>query len=196
MTKIIGLTGGIGSGKTSIARYFQSLGIPVYIADEEAKKLTNSQAIKQHLRNTFGDAIFENDIIVNEKLAAIVFKDPKQLERLNDIIHPAVRNHFQEWLTQHEESPLVVKEAAILFESGSYLDCNKIITVTAPLETRINRVIKRDNTTKEAVMRRIQNQWTDDMRISKSDYVIENTDLSQAKQQVDKILKKLLNPQN
>lgn len=194
MTKIIGLTGGIGSGKTSIARYFQSLGIPVYIADEEAKKLTDNKIIKQQLRNSFGDAIFENDIIVNKKLAAIVFKDTKQLERLNAIIHPAVRNHFREWLTMHKESSIVVKEAAILFESGSYLDCDKIITVTAPLETRINRVIKRDNTTKEAVMRRIQNQWTDEMRISKSDYVIENIDLSKAKQQVDKILKKLLNP--
>ncbi|WP_298223004.1 dephospho-CoA kinase [Flavobacterium sp.] len=194
MTKIIGLTGGIGSGKTTIAQYFKSLGIPVYIADDEAKKMLDVPTIQKEIKETFGEVVFENGAISRPKLASVVFENPEKLKVLNGIIHPAVKEHFKDWFVQHSNNPIVIREAAILFESGSYLDCDKIITVVAPLETRIQRVLSRDKTTREAVLNRIKNQWTDEMRIAKSDFVIENNDLSNAKEQVDKILKKLTNP--
>lgn len=191
MTKIIGLTGGIGSGKTTIAAHFKSLGVPVYIADDEAKKIMDSPEIVVALKKIFGNGIFENNKIVKENLAKIVFQDPEKLKSLNSVIHPEVQRHFQNWLKQHEKFSFVIKEAAILFESGSYKDCSTIITVVAPLETRIARVMKRDKTTKENVMLRINNQWTDEMRVTKSDYTIDNNDITVAKKQADEILKKL-----
>ena len=194
MTKIIGLTGGIGSGKTTIANYFKSLGIPVYIADEEAKKILNNPKIQQEVLELFGPSIIENNKVSREKLAAIVFENPLQLKALNTIIHPAVKQDFLFWLSKHPENPIIIKEAAILFESGSYKDCDKIITVIASLETRIKRVISRDKTTRKEVLNRIKNQWTDEMRTAQSDFVIENNDLADAKSQVDKILKKMTNP--
>ncbi len=191
MTKIIGLTGGIGSGKTTIANYYASLGIPVYIADDEAKKLMESQDIINQLLLAFGNIILDNGIINKNQLAKIVFQNPEKLKTLNSIIHPAVKKNFNKWLLLHQTSPIVIKEAAILFESGSYKDCDAVITVTAPLEERIKRVINRDNTTREAVVNRIKNQWTDDERISKSDYVIINTSVNEAIKQAKIILKKL-----
>ncbi len=191
MTKIIGLTGGIGSGKTTIANYYASLGIPVYIADDEAKKLMESQDIINQLLLAFGNIILDNGIIDKNQLAKIVFQNPEKLKTLNSIIHPAVKKNFNKWLLLHQTSPIVIKEAAILFESGSYKDCDAVITVTAPLEERIKRVINRDNTTREAVENRIKNQWTDDERISKSDYVIINTSVNEAIKQAKIILKKL-----
>jgi dephospho-CoA kinase len=196
MTKIIGLTGGIGSGKTTIAQYFKSLGVPVYIADDEAKKLLENPDIQNKIKAIFGKSVFQNNTISKEKLASIVFQNPQKLTVLNTIIHPAVKEHFQLWVAKHQNEPMVIKEAAILFESGSDQDCDKIITVVAPLETRIQRVISRDQTSKEAILNRINNQWTDEMRMAKSDYVIENIDLKIVKQQVAEIFQKLSNPQN
>lgn len=196
MTKIIGLTGGIGSGKTTIAQYFKSLGVPVYIADDEAKKLLDNPNIQNKIKAIFDEFVFENNTISKEKLASIVFQNPQKLSELNAIIHPAVKEHFQLWVANHQNEPMVIKEAAILFESGSNQDCDKIITVVAPLETRIQRVISRDKTSKEAILNRIKNQWTDEMRMAKSDYIIENIDLEIAKQQAYKIFQKLSNPQN
>lgn len=191
MTKIIGLTGGIGSGKTTIAKYFQTLGIPVYIADEEAKKISDSPRIVKLIVAVFGNEIVENKKLNREKLAQIVFNDEKKLKQLNEIIHPEVKKHFNNWLTKHSKSKFVIKETAILFESGNYKECNFVITVIAPLEIRIQRVINRDKTTLENVMKRINNQWTDEMKIAKSDYIIENTDLNNAKSQADIIVEKL-----
>jgi len=193
MTKIIGLTGGIGSGKTMVAEYFKSLGIPVYIADEEAKKLMTSDYIINALSNEFGKDILENGIINREKLAQLVFNNPKKLQKLNSIVHPEVKKHFDNWVEKHKNYSFIVKEAAILFESGSYEYCDTIITVTAPLETRIQRVMKRDKTDRESVLKRIENQWTDEQRIAKSNYVIHNLSVESTKKQVDEILKKLKN---
>ena len=166
MTKIIGLTGGIGSGKTTIANYFSTLGIPVYIADDEAKKLMESSEVKDSIKEKFGESIFDNTILNRAKLAEIVFADSGKLDQLNAIVHPAVRNHFKKWLLNHEASPFVIYEAAILFESGNYKNCDYIITVTAPLESRIQRVIDRDKTNREQVLKRINAQWNDEQRIS------------------------------
>jgi len=189
MTKIIGLTGGIGSGKTTIANHFKVAGIPVYIADDEARKIMQSEKIIEEIKKKFGTAIFENDILNREKLAQIVFNDPEKLKLLNAIIHPAVKKHFKNWILNHKNSPFIIYEAAILFESGSYKDCDKIITVTALLESRIQRVIKRDNTTRDQILKRIDAQWNDDKRLAKSDFVIENNTPEIAKFEVDKILK-------
>lgn len=189
MTKIIGLTGGIGSGKTTIANYFSTLGFPVYIADDEARKIMRLPEIVQAIKNTFGDTVFENAILNREKLANIVFNDPEKLKKLNDIVHPAVKKDFQKWILNYKAFPYIIYEAAILFETGRYKDCDSVITVTAPLESRIERVINRDNTTREQVLDRINKQWNDEQRNSKSDYVIENSNLESAKLQIDKILK-------
>lgn len=189
MTKIIGLTGGIGSGKTTVANYFKSFGIPIYIADDEARKIMKSADIIEAIKNSFGDAIFENEILNRDKLAKIVFNNPKKLEKLNNIVHPAVKNHFEQWLMQNQSAPYVIYEAAILFESGRYKDCDLIVTVVAPMESRIERVIKRDNSTRELVLKRINAQWTDEERILKSDFIIENISIETTKLEVDRILK-------
>lgn len=196
MTKIIGLTGGIGSGKTTIANYFSTLGIPVYIADDEAKKLMESSEVKDSIKEKFGESIFDNTILNRAKLAEIVFADSGKLDQLNAIVHPAVRNHFKKWLLNHEASPFVIYEAAILFESGNYKNCDHIITVTAPLESRIQRVIDRDKTNREQVLKRINAQWNDEQRISKSNFIIDNRNIETAKLKVEEILKILNIQQN
>ncbi len=196
MTKIIGLTGGIGSGKTTLATYLKSLGIPVFIADGEAKKLMQSPEVVAEIQTIFGTTIFENGILNRQQLAAIVFSNPEKLSQLNAIIHPAVKKQFGFWLDQYQSEPFVVYEAAILFESGSYKNCDSIITITAPLEDRITRVMQRDNSTREQVLHRINAQWTDEQRIAKSDFVIENSVAQEAKKSIDEILKILKIQQN
>ena len=193
MTKIIGLTGGIGSGKTTLALYMESLGIPVFIADDEAKKVMQFPEVLDAIYSIFGDAIFENGHGNRQKLAAIVFSNPEKLSQLNAIIHPAVKKHFAIWLNQYQSEPFVVYEAAILFESGSYQNCDFIITISAPIEDRILRVMQRDDSSKEQVMQRIQAQWTDEQRASKSNFEIYNSNPETAKLELDKILKILKN---
>ncbi|RTY84911.1 dephospho-CoA kinase [Flavobacterium sp. ZB4P23] len=189
MTKIIGLTGGIGSGKTTLAKYFESFGIPVYIADAEARKMMESAVILKAIKNEFGSSVFEINLLNREKLAKIVFEEPEKLEKLNAIIHPAVKKHFDQWILQQETAPFIIYEAAILFESGRDKECDFIITVTAPLELRIQRVIDRDKSNRDLVLKRINTQWTDKQRIDKSDFVIHNVSLETAKQEANEILK-------
>lgn len=189
MTKIIGLTGGIGSGKTTLAKYFESFGIPVYIADAEARKMMESAVILKAIKNEFGSSVFEINLLNREKLAKIVFEEPEKLEKLNAIIHPAVKKHFDQWILQQETAPFIIYEAAILFESGRDKECDFIITVTAPLELRIQRVIARDKSNRDLVLKRINSQWTDKQRIDKSDFVIHNVSLETAKQEANEILK-------
>ena len=187
--KIIGLTGGIGSGKTTVANYFQSKGIPVYISDVEAKKVMAFPEIISQIVAIFGtDILGENDTLNRDKLASIVFNNPDKLKQLNSIVHPAVKKHFEQWVGNNKNFPYLVKEAAILFESGSYKDCDAIITVCAPMETRINRVLERDASSREKVLQRINNQISDDERIAKSQYVITNENFDQTKIQMDNIL--------
>jgi len=193
MTKIIGLTGGIGSGKTVVAQLFSSKGIPVYIADVEAKKLMESKAMVLKITKVFGADIVDNHKINRTKLAAVVFNQPEKLTQLNAIVHPEVQVHFKKWLQKQHTHPFIVKEVAILFETGGDKNCDKIISVVAPIAMRLQRVMQRDQVTKESVLARMNNQWTDEERILKSDFVIENTDLEQTKRKVDEILKVLNN---
>jgi len=191
MTKIIGLTGGIGSGKTTVARYIASQGIPVYIADEEAKKVMNTPEVLSLVAKTFGDSVLENGVINRQKLAQLVFNAPEKLQQLNNIIHPKVKQDFENWVQKHHNHPFVIKEAAILFESGSYQFCDKIITVTAPENVRLQRVMLRDGVTEDQVLARMQNQWKEEEKIALSDYIIQNINIEDAKSQVDNILKTL-----
>jgi dephospho-CoA kinase len=196
MAKLIGLTGGIGSGKTTIANFFAEFGVPVYVADNEAKKLMDSDVIQKAVFDIFGPSVFQNNIIVRAKLAEIVFNDQKKLEKLNQIVHPAVRAHFKNWVQAHFHQEILLYESAILFESGQYKDFDYIISVTAPLESRIARVLERDNTSREAVLSRINAQWFDAERIAKSDFVIDNINLVDSKAKVAEILKFLKIKQN
>lgn len=188
-TKIIGLTGGIGSGKTTIANYFADLGVPVYIADTEAKKILYFPEVVQEIAQVFGEEVLTDNMPDRKKLASVVFNNPEKLKQLNAIIHPRVRQHFVDWAEQHKKERFVIKEAAILFESGSFKDCDKVILVTAPKEVRIKRVMKRDGVSKEEVLERMKNQWDEEKKKKLSDFIIENIDLEIAKNQVNTIYK-------
>ncbi|MDQ6469612.1 dephospho-CoA kinase [Flavobacterium sp. LHD-80] len=196
MTKVIGLTGGIGSGKTTIANYFKEMGVPVYIADDAARAVMHSETVIEKVKKTFGESLFENNVLNRAKLAEIVFNNADQLAKLNAIVHPAVKEDFESWILQHKNEEYVIYEAAILFESGRYKDCDFIILVTAPEEVRIERVLKRDNTTRAQVLSRMQMQWKDEDRILKSNFIINNVNLKIAKEEVVKILKILNIKQN
>ncbi|MBX9887057.1 MAG: dephospho-CoA kinase [Flavobacteriaceae bacterium] len=196
MAKIIGLTGGIGSGKTTIAKFFASEGVPIYIADLEAKSLMDSKEIKKEIFELFGKTIFKNEMLDRAKIAEIVFNDPTMLVKLNSIVHPAVKKHFKEWVDAHESEDLLLYESAILFESGHYKEFDYVISVIAPLESRIARVLARDDSTREQVMSRVNAQWNDDERIKKSDFIIENINLDDSKLKVMDILKILKIKQN
>ncbi|KGO90772.1 dephospho-CoA kinase [Flavobacterium suncheonense] len=191
MTKIIGLTGGIGSGKSTIAAYFKKRGIPVYIADEEAKKLMNTPEVIKKVQTVFDENIIENNQLNRKKIAELVFSSPEQLKKLNSIVHPEVRKHFTDWVEKYKDRPFVIKEAAILFESGTFKDCDKIILVTAPEDVKIDRVMKRDKVSKGQVLERMKNQWSDEKKIPLSDYVIQNIDLETAIKKTEEILKEL-----
>ncbi len=162
MTLKIGITGGIGSGKTIVCEIFKLLGIPVFQADFVAGKLINSDAvIRSELISRYGNDIYQTDRKVNrEKLAGIIFNDDAELEKVNKIIHPVVRNEFMNWV-KNQEAEYVIHEAAILFESGFYKMMDAVILVTAPEEMRIERVIKRNGLTRENVLSRIAKQWPD-----------------------------------
>ncbi|KAF2517502.1 dephospho-CoA kinase [Flavobacterium salilacus subsp. salilacus] len=192
-TKVIGLTGGIGSGKTTIANYFASLGVPVYIADEEAKNILYTPDVIAEVTAAFGEGVLTEGIPDRKKLAAMVFNSPEKLQTLNTIIHPKVNDHFYNWLNAHKNVPFVIKEAAILFESGSYKNCDKIILVTAPKDIRVQRVMKRDGSTEEEVQKRMDNQWSDEKKRELSDFIINNIVLEDAKNQVYSIYNTLKN---
>lgn len=192
-TKLIGLTGGIGSGKTTIARHFISWGVPVYFADDEAKKILYLPEAVTEIRDAFGEKAFTDGVPDRQKIAGIVFSDTEKLDTLNRIIHPKVKQHFLDWAASHHDKPFVIKEAAILFESGSYKDCDAIILVTAPKEIRIKRVMQRDGMTREKVLERMGNQWEDERKLALSDYIIENIDAEKAKENAFSVYKIITN---
>ena len=172
----IGLTGGIGSGKSLVADFFRQLGIPVYTSDIEAKKLMQTDdLIRLSLIEAFGKSVYLKSGDLNRaKLAEVIFSNNEALKKVNAIVHPQVRLHFQEWVLKQAEAPYVIQESAILFDTGLYKDFDKIITVTADEAIRINRVIERDSCTKESVLERMSKQISEQERIIKSDFVIYN----------------------
>lgn len=190
--KIVGLTGGIGSGKTTVAGFFKDLNIPVYIADEAGKKLMNtSSEIRNEIIGLFGENAYEGELPNRKYIASRVFNDPEQLAKLNNIIHPAVEADFREWLSK-QTSAYVIYEAAILFETGGYKKCDLIILVTAPQKLRVERLQKRDDSSKSEIQERMNNQWSDEKKSGMADFIINNTELTQTKLQVEHIHGKIL----
>jgi len=172
----VGITGGIGSGKTTVCKVFELLGVPVYYADDEAKHLLDfNHEVKTSIVSYFGKEVLNEDGAINrKKLASFVFNDKGKLEKLNSIVHPAVAAHFEGWITRHSHYPYILKEAAILFESNINTAIDKVITVTAPVELKINRAMQRDKITREQVEQRMQNQMSDEEKIKRSQFVIYN----------------------
>jgi dephospho-CoA kinase len=191
MAKIIGLTGGIGTGKSVVAKVFATLGIPVFNADEEAKRIMQSSPeIKAKLIQQFGSSIYNEFGLQKEKLAAIVFNDPYQLQLLNAIVHPVTIQAAKDWAAK-QTSPYVIKEAALIFESGSAEGLFKVIGVTAPLSLRIHRVMQRDGISKEQVEARMRNQISDTIKMRLCDFVIHNNNQQMVIPQVIEIDKKI-----
>ncbi len=190
---IVGLTGGIGSGKTTVGTYFKELGIPVYIADKEAKALMNrSKVIKRKLTTLFGDKAYKEDQLNRAFIASKIFNDKALLDQMNAIIHPKVASHFKRWLKK-QNAPYVIKEVAIIFEHNKASEYDLIITVTADIEERIRRVMNRDDASREKVESIINNQMSDEEKIKKSDFVIVNHDLIATQAQVAKLHDHILN---
>ena len=170
----IGLTGGIGSGKTTVAKIFELLGVPVYYADEASKRLYHTnRELRQGLIKYFGKDVYTGDQLNRSKLAAIVFNDPVKLELLNSLVHPITIKDAEEWMKQ-QTMPYVIKEAALLFEAGSASGLDHIIGVSAPQHLRIKKVIHRDGVTREEVLSRMQRQMDEETKMLLCDFVIKN----------------------
>ena len=190
--KVIGLTGGIGSGKSTVLNFFKDLGVATFIADVEAKKLMNNDAgLIKDITHLFGFKAYSNGILNRAFISEIVFNDSNKLAQLNALVHPKVKTHFSEFLST-TRAEIVMYEAAILFESGSYKQCDYIITVTADFEERVHRVMQRDGVDRLAVENRIKNQLGDEVKILKSNFVIYNNSLEATKEQVKTIFEILL----
>ena len=184
---IIGLTGGIGSGKTWVTSLFSDLGIPVYISDKEAKNLMHTNAkIKQEIKELFGDKAYLNEKLNRDFISQKVFDDKSLLNQLNAIVHPVVADDFEHWYNK-QTKPFVIKESAILFEIGGNTKCDKVILITAPIKERISRVQIRDTVSVETIKKRINNQWSDEKKIPLADFVITNTMLEKTKQNVNEL---------
>lgn len=171
-----GLTGGIGSGKTTVAKLFELLNIPVYYADAASKRLYHTnQELKAKLKEHFGEAIFLNEALDRERLAHLVFNDSQKLELLNSLVHPLTIKDAHEWM-QKQTSPYLIKEAALIFESGSGSGLDYIIGVHTPKHLRIKRVMDRDNVTREEVLNRMKRQIDEDLKMKLCDFVIVNNE--------------------
>jgi len=189
----IGLTGGIGSGKTTVAKIFETLGVPVYYADDVAKQLMQEDnVLKQSIINIFGKDSYSTDGKLNRSyVSAIVFSNPHQLEQLNAIVHPATIQHAEQWM-QQQQAPYVIKEAALIFESGSQSTLDYVIGVYAPQALRIQRVMQRDHIDKDKVLQRMQNQIDENIKMRLCDRVIQNDDQTPLIQQVVMLHQELL----
>jgi dephospho-CoA kinase len=172
----LGITGGIGSGKTTVCRVFSILGIPCFSADPEAKKIMdNDKSIISQINAIAGRDLYANGSLDRMALANLIFNDNKLLDKVNSLVHPVVFDNFRKWELE-QNAPYVILEAAILFESGASKLVDRVATIAAPVEERIDRVVRRNSLTREQVYERMRNQLDDDSRIKMSDYVIYNSD--------------------
>jgi len=189
---IVGLTGGIGSGKSTVAKLLQELGVPVYNSDAEAKKLMEtSKVLQKKIKMLLGPDAYGNTTLNRSYIAEMVFNDKQLLSKLNAIVHPAVRKHFMGWATK-QDHPFVVQETALLFENDAKNRYDKTILVTAPKEIRIQRIISRDSSTTKEILERMRNQLEDEQKIPLADFVVENITLSQTRKKVKDLYKALL----
>ena len=197
--KKIGITGGIGSGKSTVARVFQALGYAVYFSDERAKWLmVNEPSVISALTTTFGAATFFPDGQLNRQhLAGIAFSDANKLQALNQIVHPAVARDFDQWVSKLAptyDKPFILKEAAILYESGAAAQTDGVITVYAPKSLRLQRVISRDGTSPEAVLARMDKQWPDTLKVRRASFTLYNDGKHSVLLQVAEAIKQLKGP--
>lgn len=192
----VGLTGNIGSGKSLVASVFETLGVPVFNADLEARNLYTDPLVKAKLIDLFDESIITPEGNLDRKsIAQIVFKDPGKLAILNQVIHPLVRKAYISWAGQKKNHPYTIYEAAILFESGYYRELDKLILVTAPIEVRIQRVMHRDMVTRSDVLARMENQWDEEKMVPLANYVIVNDGRSMVIPQVMELHNSLMNLQ-
>ena len=188
----IGLTGGIGSGKSTVAKVFTQLGIAVYCSDDRAKALmVNDAELRSSIKVLFGEQSYNLGQLNRAYLASKVFSDKNALERLNALVHPVLKKDFNLWCIK-QSSPYILKEAAILFESGANKGLDKVILVVAPKDLRINRVVERDKVSSESVLDRINTQWSDERKKSLSDYEISNDGKCSVLDQVLKVHNELI----
>lgn len=189
---VVGLTGGIGSGKSTVAKMLEELGVPVYNSDIEAKSLmVSSKVLKRKIVVLLGEQSYSEKELNREYIASRVFKDRALLQKLNEIVHPAVRKHFIRW-SKKQDHPYVVQETALLFENGSNYLYDKTILVTAPKDIRVARIVARDGSTKQQVLQRMQNQLGDEQKLALADFVIENIDLDRTAMKLRELNKALL----
>jgi dephospho-CoA kinase len=193
----IGITGGIGSGKTTVCNVFSLLGVPVFYADAAAKEVMHSDTeLRQGIISSFGTETFSEAGILNRKyLADIVFYDQKALETLNALVHPAVFRAFDNWVTSHSSAPYIIKEAALLFESGSDKMCSHTILVKAPEELKIRRVMDRDHISEEEVRLRMARQFSDEQKELRADFIITNDENALVISQVLKLHERFISLQ-
>lgn len=192
MTLKVGLTGGIGTGKTKVATIFEAWGIPVLNADTLAKQLMQEdEQLKEKLIEIFGVEIYENGILQREKLSKLVFGNAVQLQKLNQCVHPVVKQYTQDWF-EKQTAPYAIKEAAIMIEANAHKDLDILIGVDAPLEIRIARVIQRDQTNREAVLQRIEKQMGNAEKMKLCDFVIHNDGIQDLEMQCQNIHQQLL----
>jgi dephospho-CoA kinase len=190
----IGLTGGIGSGKTTVASIFSSFGIPIYDSDKRAKYLMNhNDELINSIKELLGEEAYTGKQLNKEYVSSQVFTNPTLLQQLNHLVHPKVAQDFNNWCNEHKNEPFVLKEAAILIESNAHKTLDKVIVVNAPLVVRVNRVMKRDNTDLESVKTRIDNQMSEKERNSYADYIINNDGKTSLIMQVRKVIEELRN---
>lgn len=188
----VGLTGGIGSGKSLVSKIFEHFGVPVFNADNESKAiLLEDEQVRKHLTQWLGPDIYTSEGPDRQKIARMIFTDPCLLNKVNGLIHPLVIEHFKSWCQKNKQHPYVIQEAAILFETGLYQMLDFNILVVAPEQIRIERVKSRDQVSTEAVEHRMKNQWLDEQKIPLADYIINNDGESPLLPQVLEIHKNL-----
>jgi dephospho-CoA kinase len=185
----IGITGGIGSGKTHVCRIIQQLGYPVFFSDQEAKSIMqNDFKVIEQIKQLFGSSAYSNGELNREHLANCAFNNPSLLAQLNNAVHPVVRKNFSIFAEKHCDKQLIFNEAAILFETGAYKNFDLNILITAPKKLRIERIMSRDNSSEEQVLSRMKNQWEDEQKIPLADYVISNDEQTDLETDIKKIL--------
>ena len=195
----VGVTGGIGSGKSTVSRFFSALGVPVYDSDQRAKSLMqHDDSIRSKIKIEFGDNAYHKNELNRSYLAEIVFKNESKLKQLNAIVHPVVKTDFINWLSKNSNAKLIIKEAAIMIESGAYKDLDKLIVVNASRNQKIKWIKQRDHLSLEDIKNRIQNQLSDEIRNQYADFIIENNSgKRELKQQVLSVYNKLIDqPKN
>lgn len=189
MAKLVGITGGIGSGKSKVMQYIASLGYPIYFSDEAGKRVMQQAEVIQKVQSIFTENVIVDGSLDRKKIGSIVFNDTEKLKQLNAIVHPAVANDFKDFVASNKEADFIFYESAILIESNNYKGFDFIVLITAPIEVRIQRVMERDHITREQVLERMKNQMSDDEKKSLIDFEIINVNFDETSKKIDDLIR-------